>query len=343
MKIDFVHRQSAHCESGVTANLLHHYGIDISEAMAFGIGAGLFFGYLPFIKVNRLPLTTFRCEVGGIFKRLTRWFGLQVRWQKFRDPEKAMDALDRKIDEGVPVGCRTGGYWLPYFPPAFRFHFNMHNLVVIGREDDHYIISDPVFPDLERCHRKDLMKARFAKGAMAPRGTMYYLTRVPETVPISGSIQNGIRIVCRRMLHTPGPLIGVKGIRYLARQVTKWPDKLGERKASLYVTQLIRMQEELGTGGGGFRFMYAAFLQEAAQQLQAPVLQDLSYKMTEVGDLWREFAVIGARNCKGRAGINDSYASMTRILMECANREEDIYRKLLPAIRQKSSARQAVA
>jgi hypothetical protein len=89
--------------------------------------------------------------------------------------------------------------------------------------------------------------------------------------------------------------------------------------------------------------MYAAFLQEAAQQLQAPVLQDLSYKMTEVGDLWREFAVIGARNCKGRAGINDSYASMTRILMECANREEDIYRKLLPAIRQKSSARQSVA
>jgi len=333
MKIDFEHRQSAHCESGVTANLLHHYGIDISEAMAFGIGAGLFFGYLPFIKINKLPLTTFRCEVGGIFKRLTRWFGLQVRWQKFRNPEKAMDALDRKIEEGIPVGCRTGGYWLPYFPPAFRFHFNMHNLVVIGRENDHYIISDPVFPDLERCHRKDLMKARFAKGAMAPRGTMYYLTHVPETVPFDQSVKNGIRIVCRRMLHTPGPLIGVKGIRYLARQVTKWPEKLGQRKASLYVTQLIRMQEELGTGGGGFRFMYAAFLQEAAQRLQAPGLQDLSDKMTAAGDLWREFAVIGARNCKGRAGENDSYAAMTRILMECADREEEIYRKLLPTVR----------
>ena len=160
MKIDFEHRQSAHCESGVTSNLLYHYGIDISEAMAFGIGAGLFFGYLPFIKVNKLPLTTFRCEVGGIFKRLTRSFGLQVRWKKFRDPHKAMDALDRKIEEGIPVACRTGGYWLPYFPPAFRFHFNMHNLVVIGRENDHYIISDPVFPDLER-----LPRARWLPGA----------------------------------------------------------------------------------------------------------------------------------------------------------------------------------
>ncbi len=333
MKIEFEHRQAAHCESGVTANLLHHYGIDISEAMAFGIGAGLFFGYLPFIRVNKLPLTTFRCEVGGIFKRLTKRFGFQVRWQKFRDPQKAMDALDRKIAEGVPVGCRTGGYWLPYFPPAFRFHFNMHNLVVVGRENDHYIISDPVFPDLERCHRKDLIKARFAKGVMAPRGTMYYLTRVPEKVSFADAVRNGIRVVCRRMLHTPGPLMGVKGIRYLAKQVKKWPDKLGQRKASLYVTQLIRMQEELGTGGGGFRFMYAAFLQEAAQRLQIPGLQDLSDNMTVVGDRWREFAVIGARNCKGRAGDNDSYAAMARILMECADREEEIYRELLPVIR----------
>ena len=93
------------------------------------------------------------------------------------------------------------------------------------------------------------------------------------------------------------------------------------------------MQEELGTGGGGFRFMYAAFLQEAAQRLQTPGLQDLSDRMTAVGDLWRQFAVIGARNCKGRAGENDSYAAMTRVLMECADREEEIYRELLSAVR----------
>lgn len=38
----FIHFQHAHCESGVTTNLLRHYGIEISEPMAFGIGAGLF-------------------------------------------------------------------------------------------------------------------------------------------------------------------------------------------------------------------------------------------------------------------------------------------------------------
>jgi hypothetical protein len=328
MKIDFLHRQSAHCESGVASNLLNHHGIHISEAMAFGLGAGLFFGYIPFIKVNKLPLTTYRTEVGGIFKRVTRKFAVGYRWQKFRRPAAAMDALDRKLEEGIPVACRTGGYWLPYFPPAFRFHFNMHNLVVIGKNGHDYLISDPVFPETVNCPRNDLIKARFSKGALAPKGTMYYLTHVPQSIDLVPAIKKGIKEVCRRMLHTPGPLFGVRGIRFLANQIVKWPTKMGNRRAILYLGQIIRMQEEIGTGGGGFRFMYAAFLQEAAGVLNDNRLGELSNKMTDVGDRWREFAVIGARNCKNRATESDSFQSMADILRDCADREADIYKKL---------------
>lgn len=332
MKIDFKHRHSAHCESGVSSNLLFHYGVDISEAMAFGIGGGIFFGYLPFIKVNKLPLTTFRCEVGGIFKRLTKKLGVDVYWQKFRNPKKAMDALDRCLEEGIPVACRTGGYWLPYFPSAFRFHFNMHNLVVYGKEGDNYLISDPVFQEPVSCHRKDLLKARFSKGALAPKGIMYYLNNVPEKIDFAPAIIKGIKEACRRMLKTPGPIIGVKGIRFLANRIEKWPKKLGKRKATLYLVQLIRMQEELGTGGGGFRFMYAAFLQEAAGILKENRLLDLSRKMTSAGDRWREFAVIGSRNCKNRATESDSFEAMADILRDCANRETVVYQELMELV-----------
>lgn len=64
-------------------------------------------------------------------------------------------------------GVTAKAYWLPYFPSAFRFHFNMHNLVVIGREGDHYLISDPVFEKVVRCDRDVLQRARFAKGTLA--------------------------------------------------------------------------------------------------------------------------------------------------------------------------------
>lgn len=333
MQIDFKHRQSAHCESGVSSNLLSYYGVDISEAMAFGIGAGLFFGYLPFIKINKLPLTTFRCELGGILKRLTRKLGVNIHFEKFRNPEKAMAALDQKLESGIPVGCRTGAYWLPYFPPAYRFHFNMHNLVVYGKEGDDYIISDPVFPEPQRCSGKDLAKARFAQGALAPKGTMYYLTHVPAEIDLRGPICQGIKAVCHRMLKVPGPIIGVRGIRFLAGRVKQWPRKLGKRKAALYLGQLVRMLEELGTGGAGFRFMYAAFLQESAGILNENRLLDLSDRMTRAGDLWRSFAVIGARNSKDRAAESDSFGAMADILRDCARKESEIYQELLTVVK----------
>lgn len=329
IEINFTHKQSSHCESGVTANLLSHYGIELTEAMAFGIGTGLFFAYLPFVRVNKLPLTTYRCEVGGIFKRVAKRLGCKVDRQTFNSPEKSMAALDEKLSLGMPVGCRTGAYWLPYFPPAFRFHFNMHNLVVFGKDGDEYLISDPVFPETVRCSKKELMKARFAKGPLAPKGAMYVLEAAPQAVDIAAGIQKGIKEVCRRMLKTPLPMVGVRGIRFLANRLEKWPQKLGDENAALHLGQLIRMQEEIGTGGAGFRFMYAAFLQEAAIVLGQPDLQVLSRQLTETGDLWRKLAVVGARICKGRASEDDTYETIGALLRECADREAHIYEQLL--------------
>ena len=55
MKIDFEHLQAAHCENGVTTNLLRSVGISaITEPLSFGIGSGIFFIQIPFLKVNNL-------------------------------------------------------------------------------------------------------------------------------------------------------------------------------------------------------------------------------------------------------------------------------------------------
>lgn len=323
--IPFPHHQSAHCESGVTSNLLLFHQVQCSEPLAFGIGEGLFFGYLPFIRVNGLPLTTYRCAVGKIFNTVNKRLGATVKRQKFRSPAKAMAALDQKLDEGIPVGCQTGAYWLPYFPPAFRFHFNMHNLVVIGRENDEYIISDPVFADVVRCGRKDLERARFAKGALAPQGAMYTLAGISSSPDIEKAARKGLRAVSKTMLKTPVPLLGVRGIVFLANRLARWPERLGAERAALHLGQLIRMQEEIGTGGGGFRFMYAAFLQEAAPVLGIEALHELSERMTLVGDAWRDFAVSGARICKGRAKQGDSFGELAERLKKCAAMERAVY------------------
>src|SRR3546814_9002310 len=84
------------------------------------------------------------------------------------------------------------------------------------------------------------------------------------------------------MLHTPMPYVGVRAIDKLANAVEnlagRKPDVRWQR---LYVGNVIRMQEEIGTGGGGFRFMYAAFLQELSGQLDDDVLGELAQRSDE--------------------------------------------------------------
>ena len=88
--IDFSHTQSAHCESGAAANLMNWHGIKLSEAMTFGIGGGLFFGYFPFIRLNGLPLVTYRAAAGHILKRLSKVPGVRMFEKRFRNQEQAM-------------------------------------------------------------------------------------------------------------------------------------------------------------------------------------------------------------------------------------------------------------
>src|SRR5580698_6616903 len=90
MKTDFEHRQGAHCESGVTSNLLSiSSGGKITEPLAFGIGAGLFFAYIPLIKVNNGPAIAFRTYPGYIFKRTAKSLGIPIVSKKFSSKEKA--------------------------------------------------------------------------------------------------------------------------------------------------------------------------------------------------------------------------------------------------------------
>lgn len=328
MNIDFQHKQSAHCESGVTSSLLKYHGVDLSEAMVFGIGSGLFFAYLPFVKVNYLPLTTFRYTPGYVFKSATKRLGIKVRSLRYRYPSKAMADIDTIIERGSPVGLQVGVYWLPYFPPSYRFHFNAHNIVVYGKENGEYLISDPVMETPVRCSYDDLMRVRFAKGPLAPKGRMYYIEKIPERIDFNKAIRKGIKVTVKNMLSIPFPMVGVKGIRYLARHMKKWPDKLGSKKALLYLGQVIRMQEEIGTGGAGFRFMFSSFLQEASGFLNLKSMSGLSEDMTIVGDKWREFALASARSCKNNEVSPELYGKLAGILTECSNMEENIFKEL---------------
>ncbi|HLX67324.1 MAG TPA: BtrH N-terminal domain-containing protein, partial [Puia sp.] len=140
MKIEFEHIQAAHCENGVTVSLLKNIGVQkITEPLVFGIGSGLFFTYIPLLKVNKGPAFAFRTMPGLIFKRTCRALGITVRRRRFHRKDKAQAYLEDCLDAGHAVGCQVGVYYLPYFPKEYRFHFNAHNLIVYGRDEGRYL------------------------------------------------------------------------------------------------------------------------------------------------------------------------------------------------------------
>ncbi|WMX14612.1 BtrH N-terminal domain-containing protein [Aureispira sp. CCB-E] len=300
---DFNHIQTAHCENGVATSLLRYHGLDfMSEPLVFGLGVGLFYIHIPFMKINHGPAISFRTMPGEIFKRASRSLGIKIARKKFRNPVTAQTFLDQKITEGTPIGCQVGVFHLTYFPREYRFHFNAHNLIVYGKEEGRYLISDPVMETVTSLSPAELEDVRFARGPLAPRGHVYFPVNVPTIT--DAQLRKAIQIALRKnawwMTQVRVPFIGSTGFNYTAKQIRKWRNKLGAKQAGLNLGQIVRMQEEIGTGGGGFRFIYAAFLEQAAERLQDDRLSRLSEQITRSGDLLRASAVRMAAIYKGR-------------------------------------------
>lgn len=322
----FQHRHAAHCESGAAANLMTHHGVKLSEAMAFGLSSALSFAYLPFIKLTGFPLIAYRMPPKFILRGMIKQFQARFRFETFRDPKGGMRRLDELLAQGQVVGLQTSVFWLPYFPEDMRFHFNAHNLLVYGKDGGDYLISDPVADLPQRCSSADLQRARFAKGALAPKGLLYFLDGVGRTDVSAEAVRSAIRRTVRIML-SPIPLTGVRGMRMLANKVSK----LDTSEYSLhYVGNIVRMQEEIGTGGAGFRFIYAAFLQEAVQITGIAELAALSERMNEIGDGWREFALRAARMIKGRETFEPQ--KLGDMLRTQAESETEFFRILKTAV-----------
>lgn len=331
MTNNFQHLQSAHCENGVTRSLLNNIGItQITEPLAFGMGAGLFFVYIPLLKINNGPVIAFRVMPGLIFKRVCKALGIHVTRRKFNSKEKAKEFLDARLESGHPAGCQVGVYYLSYFPKEYRFHFNAHNLIVYGKKDDQYLISDPVMEHPTTLSSYQLERVRFAKGALAPRGQIYFPQAETSisNEQIKKAIIHGIKKNARSMLQPFAPIAGVKGIRFIGKKIKKWRKQLGDQKAGLYLAQLVRMQEEIGTGGGGFRYIYAAFLQEAYAYIPKEELLKISTLFTKAGDLWREAAVQASGIFKGRLGSQEDYNTMGDYLLEIADIEQNAFKAL---------------
>ena len=246
-----------------------------------------------------------------------------------------MQALDHLLlEKKTPVGCVVGMYDLPYVPAEYRFRFNGHNICVIGKDEEtgDYCVLDSNVTQKETISRDDLAVVRFPAGGVYPlMGQMYWIKSVPEQLPdLKPLILKAIHKTCWYMTSQPKFIkyVGVNGIFYLSERIRNWETMMGKRKALLNLAQVVRMLEEIGTGGAGFRFMYGAFLQEAADMTGISELNDYCRRITEIGDLWRDFAYKASRIIKKREKDQYTYDDLGDLLQIISGKERALFQDL---------------
>jgi hypothetical protein len=301
--------------------------------MVFGISGGIFFGYLRTPMMD-FPIFVVRSRPGEIRSKLSERTGIKFRTRTYRDPKEAENELNMLLDQNQPVAVQVDFFYMNYFPAWYRVHINVHYITIIGREGNKYLVSDSYHPQIAEIESDALMKGRFAGGPMAPKGFMFYPVSIPGKIEMGKAVIDGIKGATFNMLKIPLPFLGVRGIRRFADKITEWPlyarDKNQLADKFFRITVLL---EDQGTGGGGFRFLYASFLQEASKLLNYPELNDFSKKIMAIGDGWREISLSASKIAKNRDFGKEKLLELGSMIRSRADLEETFFTDLRKEIK----------
>jgi hypothetical protein len=300
---DYRHEPASHCETGSLRNALRHAGLELSEPMVFGLGSGPAFYYLFFVKgPATLPMLGIRNRPGQIIQNVTRRLGIGCVAREHRTWEQALARVDELLARRVPAAALVDMFYMQYLPDFMRVHAPFHFVLLVGREGEHFWVSDPYAERVERLHVDALRAAWQTHARLSKNNYLVHLGALPREPDLRRASREAILRTCRDAL-LPRPLrrlfffIGPTGMRTFARAMRRWPTRrrgVALREGILFH---VVMFEEQGTGGGAFRLMYAAFLQELAERFSARRLGELAGQMAEHGRVWRntsrKFAFLG--------------------------------------------------
>lgn len=339
---NYPNQRRLHCETGAFVSMMEYNGLEMSEAMAFGMGSGLYFLYTPYIKIMGMTYPIFRALPFTIIRSVSKRLGLGYHEMKFgNDVDKATATLDALIDKQIPVGVSVDGGGLTYFARMNQLnatiqgglHMNGHIICIVGKEGSDYFIADTDFrlpnDNYVTLDEKTLREIRFAPGFAAPHGMLFYFDAMPKDTLSPEKTKHAITAGMKRTVHNilgiPFRYFGPKGIHYLANDLRTWEQKYDEKKIDNLMLWLYRFIERAGTGGAAYRYLYADFLKESADLFQSEALSDSQTIIRQAADGWRQFSIDCNRYIK-REGV--TLNEMADVLGEIGQHEKAAFTKI---------------
>jgi Butirosin biosynthesis protein H, N-terminal/Domain of unknown function (DUF4872) len=298
----YTHTPGHHCGSTALRNLLAFHGVEISEEMAFGLGAGACFYYVALEDTS--PSRWFNGRTARLEESFSELTGAALELRTFDEGDDgAWDAARAEVDGGNPVLLLTDLYYLDHYGNSA--HFPGHAVVLAGYDEEHVHLSDTGFEQLQVTTRiEDLDRARHSQHPAYPlSGHMFTAGGAVDEEQLRAAIPAAIERAARGMVEPEfRQFSGLDAVERLAAEAGSWPEVAEDWQwCARFGYQVI---ERRGTGGGAFRLMYSRFLEEAGRP-EAPLAAEAAARWTELAgafhtaserddpepDLWRDIDV----------------------------------------------------
>ena len=281
----YVHTPGNHCGSTALRNLLGFHGIELSEEMAFGLGAGASFYYLTLEDAS--PTRWFNGRTARLEESFRDLTGAALEMRTFPEGEgdaEAWEAARAEIDAGNPALLLTDIYYLDHYGNSA--HFPGHAVVLAGYDNEVAQLSDTGFEQLQTTRLENLARARHSGHPAYPlEGHMFTVAAAVDPAALRAAIPAAIAKAAQEMVvPTFGEFAGLPAVERLAAEAGSWPEVAEDWQwCARFAYQVI---ERRGTGGGAFRLMYSRFLEEAGRE-EAPLAADAAGRWTELAEAFK--------------------------------------------------------
>lgn len=257
------HRPGRHCGSSAIRDLLEFHGVMMSEACCFGLGAGLGITYVE-LPGSRTPFIV-HVRSMGFEEKVFAALGVPFSWSSYSDKPSASADLYHALHENRPALLLTDIFHLPYF--GSKTHFPGHAIVAWLRDEerDEVLISDTERPGLTAVPAASLADARFSTAPPFIHHGNLFAPRYLDTCVTPARMRQAI-FDNAYALANGDRLSGLAALDTWVEALPRWAADENWRWSLRFAYQVI---EKRGTGGAGFRAMYAEFLEEAGEVLPA--------------------------------------------------------------------------
>jgi butirosin biosynthesis protein H-like/uncharacterized protein DUF4872 len=275
----YVHTPGHHCGSTALRNLLGFHGAaNLSEEMAFGLGAGACFYYVALEDAS--PTRWFNGRTARLEESFSELTGAALRMRTFEPGDgDAWEAARAEVDAGQPVLLLTDLYYLDHYGNSA--HFPGHAVVLAGYDEEMAHLSDTGFEELQATRLENLDKARHSSHPAYPlNGHMFTAPGPIDEEQLRDAIPAAIERATKAMVEPEfRQFSGLDAIERLAAEAGSWPEVAEDWQwCARFGYQVI---ERRGTGGGAFRLMYSRFLEEAGRP-EAPLAAEAAARWTEL-------------------------------------------------------------